>query len=52
MAERPTRISQGVFAGEWADVLWKMIQHLGYLHRPTYQGYMYQVGRQERCVGR
>lgn len=48
MAEQPTRISHGIFAGHWATLLWKMMQHLGYNQRPTYQGYMYKVGNQER----
>lgn len=48
MAERPTRISHGVYAGEWADILWKMMQHLSFTKRPAYQGYKYIVGQQER----
>ena len=46
MAEQPTRTSHAVFAGKWAAVLWRMMQHLGYGTRPTYQGYRYEVGSQ------
>ena len=46
MAEKPTRTSHGIFAGHWAALLWKMMQHLDYNERPTYQGYRYEVGSQ------
>ena len=46
MAENPTRTSHGVFAGQWASLLWRMMQHLGYETRPTYQGYRYELGSQ------
>ena len=47
MAEAPNAISHRVFTGHWAKVLWKMMQHLDFNERPTYQGYKYKVGSQD-----
>ena len=47
MSERPDRTSHRAFVGYWAEILWEMMQNLGYQKRPTFQGFKHQVGEQQ-----